>query len=118
MTRIFAIALALALSVASARAQQGTATTIANGTIVITSTFQQILAGNGTRRGCTIQNQGSHVMYVYPGVTTAATTAASLLLQPGQTFLCQATGSSVITDPISMTGTSGDAWVANEQRTP
>jgi len=121
MTRIFAGAIALvalALLLAPARAQLGVGTVVNNGSIAITSTFQQVLAGNGTRKGCTIQNQGTHVMYVYPGVASAATTGASLMLQPGQVFLCQSTGSSVITDPISMTGTAGDAWVANEQRVP
>jgi hypothetical protein len=107
---------AWALLCVGAAAQLGVPTTVSNGTIAITNTFQQALAGNGTRKGCTIQNQGTHTMYVFPGTTAAATTAASLLLQSGQIFMCQSTGSSVITDPINITGTAGDAFVVYEQR--
>jgi hypothetical protein len=118
MMRIVACAFALALCAAPVAAQLGVPTSVSNGTIAVTNTFQTALAGNGSRKGCTIQNQGTHVMYLYPGVTTAASTAAAMQLLSGQTFYCQATGSSVITDQISITGTAGDAFIAYEQRLP
>lgn len=92
----------------------GATTTITNGTITLTGTFQSVLAASATRKGCTIQNQGTHVMYAYFGANGSATTAASLQVIPGQSIGC-ASGVIVATDNVSLTGTTADAFVVNAQ---
>ena len=48
-----------------------------NSTISVTNTFQSALAASTTRRGCWIQNQGTHTMYLYASEANAPTTANS-----------------------------------------
>jgi len=84
------------------------ATTVYNSTITVTNTFQTLLADNSDRKGCLLQNQGSHVMYV--GVNGSPTTSNSFIVQAGQTFSCLAPGIRV-TQLLQITGTSGDAFV-------
>jgi len=89
-----------------------------SGTIAVTSTFQSIQGQTNNRQGCSIQNNGSHPMYVYLGTAANATTALSFTLGPaangngGQTFNCVVNGDAVIKDGIYITGTSGDAFTA------
>jgi hypothetical protein len=87
-------------------------TTVANSTISVTNTFQTLLAANSDRKGCLMQNQGTHTMYVADGGSLS--TAASLQVSPGQTFSCLAPGIR-ITDILSITGTAGDAYVVWSQ---
>lgn len=113
-----ALVLALALGI-SAQAQ--TVTTVTNGTIAVTSTFQNVLsAQNGGRTGCTFQNQGTNTMYVFAGAIGSATIAKSLQITPGQIFMCGLIGSNsaanaVIQDAVNITGTAADAFVMNSQ---
>lgn len=92
----------------------GVTTTVANSTISVTNTFQAALAASATRLGATLQNQGTHVMYVYFGTIGDATTAKSLQLQAGQT-ISAASGVVVLTDAINITGIAGDPYVVNSQ---
>src|SRR5579884_1146750 len=62
---------ALLIAPLAAQAQQyvrttpaSTTTPDASGTISATNTFQKVLSSNLTRSGCTIQNNGSHNMFV------------------------------------------------------
>lgn len=89
-------------------------TTVSNGTISATGSFQSILAASSSRKGCFIQNQGSHLMYVFFGANASATEATSFQLNPGQSALCS-NGLIVATDNISLTGTSGDAFIIYNQ---
>lgn len=51
-------------------------------------------------------------MYVYFGLISGATTAASAQLSAGQAISCAING---VQDAISITGTSGDTFFANFQ---
>ena len=91
-------------------------TVATNGTITVTNTFQLALApANGGRLGCTVQNQGTHTMYVFPGAGTASE-AKSLQLTAGAQMTCGLAGSSqninaIMQDELQITGTSGDAFM-------
>jgi hypothetical protein len=89
-------------------------TTVANSTISVTNTFQTALAANPARHACAIQNQGTHVMYIYLGAAASATTAASLQVAAGQTFYCN-NGTVVAPELVNITGTAGDAYVVYSQ---
>lgn len=94
----------------------GTATTTAaSGTIAVTNTFQAALASSASRRGCVLQNQGTHTMFVFFGAIGSATTGTSLQVAPGQTVSCSNAGGLVLTDAVNVTGTSGDAYVVDSQ---
>lgn len=89
-----------------------------SGTITVTNTFQSLFSASQARASCFIQNQGSHVMYVFSGPIALATEATSLQIGPESSgipsggFACTNPNSSVDTDQISITGTAGDAFVA------
>lgn len=97
----------------------------ASGTIAVTNTFQKLWgAANGTyapvtgaagsRRGCSVQNNGTHNMYVNEGTPVAnATTSNTWILAAGNLFNCNFQGV-VLTGEIDITGTSGDAFVAKQ----
>lgn len=99
-------------------------TTNASTTITTTNTFQSIFAassnpkaqgGTGAvRSSCTVQNNGTHTMYVYFGPIASATTATSVQLAAAQSLNCNV-GPVVLSDQISITGTSGDAFYAVQQ---
>ena len=94
-------------------------------TIAVTNTFQVVFtaAGNvpnptpgfgGERHGCSIQNNGTHSMYVNEGTPIAsATTSNTWVLTAGQLFNCNFNGV-VLSGEIDITGTSGDAYVAKQ----
>jgi hypothetical protein len=88
-----------------------------SGTITSTNTFQSIQGKTNNRLGCTIQNPAtnSNNQWVYFGTLTSATKSASVLLQPGQSVNCAVNTDNVLGDPVSITGTSGDAFFANFQ---
>ena len=75
-----------------------------NSTISVTNTFQAALAASTTRRGCWIQNQGTHTMYLYASEANAPTTANSSQVSPGQLYICNGVGA------VQITGTAGDAY--------
>lgn len=89
----------------------------ASGAIVGTNTFQTIWTqstNNRGRAGCTIQNKSANNMYVYFGTTASALTNTSVTLAPGAAAYCN-TGPIVLQDTVSITGTSGDRYYANQQ---
>jgi hypothetical protein len=86
----------------------------ASSTITGTGTFQSLWASNALRNGCTVQNNGSHTMYVFFGPIASATEGLSVELAAGQSVNCQF-GGLVLQDQVSITGTSGDAFYANQQ---
>jgi hypothetical protein len=88
-----------------------------SGTIAVTNTFQQIQGQANGRQGCTIQNVTSaDSQWVYFGTCTSASKGASVLLAPGQSVNCNLPGSNlVLSDPVCITGTSGDSFFANFQ---
>lgn len=96
--------------------------TLTNGSGTITSggTFQSVFAANVHRQGCTIQNNGSHTMYVFFGPIAAATDAKAVALAPGsgnvagQSASCNV-GGIVLTDQVSVDGTTSDAFFAAQQ---
>lgn len=92
-----------------------------SGSIAVTNVFQPIFQGAPGRRGCAIQNTGTHTMFVYFGQLANATTTNSFPLagataagQPGGWITCAA-GGLVSPDPVSITGTAGDSFVATVQ---
>lgn len=101
-------------------------TTVVSGTIAVTNTFQSIFAAAASntnqpfstpsrgRTSCTVQNNGNHTMYVFFGPISNATLTNSLQIGPGQAILCQVSGAT-LQDQVSITGTSNDAFVANQQ---
>ena len=91
----------------------GTTTTV-NSTVTPTNTFATALASSATRKGCLLQNTGTHVQYVYFGVLGSATTTNSFQVNAGQTISC-ASGPIVLTDAVNIAGTAGDAYVVTSQ---
>lgn len=89
-------------------------TTTANSTIAVTNTFQAALASSATRKGCTLQNTGTHVQYIYFGTIGSATTSNAYQISPGQTISCAA-GVIVLTDAVGITGTAGDGYIVTSQ---
>lgn len=87
----------------------------ASSTITVTNTFQQVFAAttpSAPRRGCTIQNNGTHNMYVEEGVATgSATTGNSAIVTPGSPWYCGVNGLALY-GAVQITGTSGDAFYA------
>ncbi len=86
--------------------------------IAVTNTFQSIQVATGGRNGCTIQNQSTaNTMWVYFGAIGGATKAKSFLLDTshGLAISCSVGGLGVLTDQVSITGTSGDLYNANFQ---
>lgn len=66
------------------------------------------------RRGCMIQNNGTHTMWVTEGLGVAAsTTALAVQLQPGVPYYC-GNGGSVLQGEIDISGTTGDAFYAGQ----
>lgn len=136
---LLALAAALALLVLlaagarSAEAQQqmqtlpsGATTNGGNASSTITSTgaFQLVWSGAGNsiapvvgtvgaRHGCTIQNNGTHVMYVTEAIGVAASTTAKAAQVPasGGVYHC-ADGVVVLVGEIDITGTAGDTFYA------
>lgn len=87
----------------------------ASSTIASTNVFQQVWPANGGRKSCTIQNNSTHTMFLYLGpIVNATTTNSAQLLASGGSANCNV-GPIVSSDQISITGTSGDAFYANQQ---
>lgn len=92
--------------------------TNAAGSISVTNTFQSIQASTAGRNGCLIQNQSTtNAMWVYFGAIGGATKAKSFILDNnhGLAISCSVGGLGVVTDQVSITGTSGDLYNANLQ---
>lgn len=95
-----------------------------SGTITTTNAFQSVFAASarpqaqgGTgpvRSACTVQNKGTNAMSVYFGPIANADAAHSSQLVAGQSLNCNV-GGVVLSDQISITGTSGDAFYATQQ---
>lgn len=121
MKRLSALLLLLALS-APAFAQQNVFTLpypapsngSTAGVIVSTNTFQQAIPAFPTRRGCTIQNNGTNNMRVFIGAIGSASTTNSFILAAGQSLNCNS-GPIILNDAVNITGTSGDAFVWSQQ---
>lgn len=78
-------------------------------TITLTGTFQSLQAANNDRKGCFIQNNGTNNMKVYFGPIASATANNSVVLTPGQPLNC-IEGGVILTDQVSITGTTADAF--------
>jgi len=92
-------------------------TSNASSTIASTNVFQSIWSADTTvtgRTSCTVQNNGTHTMYVFFGPIASATTAKSVQLSAGQSVYCSVNGM-VLKDQVSITGTIGDAFYAGLQ---
>ena len=93
-----------------------------SGTIASTGTFQEIFAAatpgsDVFRRGCLIENLGSHNMYVNEATVTP--TESNTFALPGipttgavSVFHCDQPGGTVWTGEIDITGTASDAFYA------
>ena len=133
MRKILALALLLGL-VSPSLAQQVVQTIPAPGTTGAGnasstigtggSTFQKVFSGAnnsvaptvgtaGARHGCTIQNNGTHTMYVTEGLGTAASTLTnSVQLAAGLAYYCGNPNGITLIGEIDITGTAGDAFYA------
>ena len=111
---LISLAVLLAASIAHAQTGQPVVTTTTGGTIATTNVFQQLQAQTTTRRGCTIQNLGSHTMLVFFGPSGNALVGSSYQIGTGQTIMCTA-GNIVLSDAIQITGTAGDKFVFTSQ---
>lgn len=96
-------AMAGSVPVTLASDQNAVTSTSTGVTITTALTFQSVLASNSSRKGCLVQNKSTDVEELFIGANGSATVAASLDLQPGQTFSCAASGGKVVTDNLSMT---------------
>lgn len=85
-----------------------------SGSVSVTNTFQSIWVANVNRLSCTIQNNGTHNMYVFFGPIANATLTNSVILLPTLPLNCQIFGV-ILSDQVSITGTSGDAFFAAQQ---
>ena len=86
----------------------------ASGTITAGGTYQSLWAANALRNGCTVQNNGTHTMYVFFGPIASATHGTSVQLAAGQSATCQV-GGLVLQDQVSIDGTTSEAFYANQQ---
>lgn len=96
---------------------QGSNIVTGSSSITVTNTFQSIFAASGSntgRMGCTVQNNGTHTMFVFFGPIANATTSNSVQLSAGNNVKCNS-GVIVLKDQVSITGTSGDAFFAAQQ---
>ena len=84
-------------------------------TITVTNTFQSVFIANPNRVSCTIQNNGTHNMWVYYGPIVNATENNSVVLAAGQSCGCNPPNGVVLQDQISITGTASDAFFAAQQ---
>lgn len=95
----------------------GVTTQNGSGTIAVTNTFQSIFVASTATRGrssCTVQNNGTHTMYVFFGPIASADKAKSVQLSAGQSVTC-VSGISVLKDQVSITGTATDEFYAAQQ---
>jgi len=120
---VFGLCLALAPAMALAAAGQPVVTLPeprastggnASSTIASTNTFQSLWAANAVRGSCTIENNGTNTMWVFFGPIASATEATSVQLAAGQSVNCDS-AHVVSTDQVSITGTSGDTFFAQQQ---
>lgn len=65
------------------------------------------------RSACSIQNNGSHPMWVFFGPITSANPTAAVTVMPGKSLTCDALGPTSQTQ-ISIAGTMGDAFSATQ----
>lgn len=90
-----------------------------SGTISVTNTFQSIQIQADGRSDCTIQNASTtNSMWVFFGPIASATKAKSFILDTshGLSISCGIPFyPGVLTDQVSITGTSGDTFTANFQ---
>lgn len=104
----------------------GVSSVHADGTISSNSAFQSVFASaiatpQRPRRGCLIQNLGSHTEYIWVGPIASATSPASYALVPpgtgvqGGSFSCATGAGAVLQDQISIQGTSADTFAATAQ---
>lgn len=119
-----ALALLMGLCAVPAMAQQQVTTLPAprtagnvSSTIAVTNTFQSVFAQASGRNDCAIQNNGTNTMWVFFGAIASATKATSFQLPAGATLNCGHNGT-ISTDQVSITGTSGDAFVATPNGGP
>lgn len=80
-------------------------------TITVTNTFQSVFGSSTGRVFCTIQNNGANTMWVFFGAVASATKGTSVVLAAGQAVYCGVNGVT-LSDQVSITGTSGDAFYA------
>lgn len=85
-----------------------------NGTIAVTNTFQSLLAQNSNRKGCIVQNQGTHTMFI--SIASSPTLSNALQVPAGAFFYCSSGSTNiVISDQVWITGTAGDAFAGESQ---
>lgn len=83
-----------------------------SGTLAASATFQSIAVYDTNRSACLVQNNSTaNKMYVYFGPIANATTGASVVLDTGKSVSCN-NGPIVAIDQVSISGTSGDAFLA------
>ena len=106
---VILVAMLLCFMGQTVHAQQQRVTNLdASGTIASTGVYQTLQKASEDRRGCTIQNNGTHSMSVrFAGVTVWAVPA-------GSNISCN-NGDIVLTDKVEITGTAGDAFTASFQ---
>lgn len=85
----------------------GVTTTMATAAPTAT-TFSSLLAASATRKGCSIQNVGTTLGYVYFGVNGSATTSNSFQVPANGGFIsCNNVNGTVLQDNLSATCASG-----------
>lgn len=110
--RSTAALIALLLSGPVALAQNIGNSTDISGTVTAGGTYQTVLASNGMRKGCLIENPTTATEVISVKVGTMAT---PFTVSAGGVFLCQGTGVTV-TDTITLTAaTTGHAWAGTAQ---
>lgn len=116
MLRKLLLALLLLLPIAASADPAGSRGSLqpnGSSTVTTTNTFQQIFATNTNRYACTIQNNGTHTMFVFFGPLASATTGSSLQLAAGAAAYCN-NDVTIFNDPVNITGTGGDAFYAQQ----
>lgn len=83
-----------------------------SGTLSSTNVSQLAVSANSNRSGLFIQNVGSHNIW-FNELGTAAQSAGSVLLQPGQSVSTNS-GYPLSTGAINVIGTSGDSFTIRE----
>jgi len=123
--------LLVVVTIFSALAGAQSLTTIRSGTITAGGTFQLVFPGNCpngvtdavgcpagapiNRSGCTVTNNSSNNMFVWPNPATGATDAKAVSIPAQGSFSCNLANGKVIQDPIYIDGTTAGAFYAGQQ---
>lgn len=117
INRLFIVLLLLAATAAQAQTLKlppAVPTSQAAGTVTLGGTFQQVLAANPNRSDCVLQNNGTHVGYVYWLGSGTPSLLNTYQIAAGAAWHCNIGGAVIRTAIQFTTSTTADPFVIAE----